>query len=586
MGDGDLPASPRRPQRSHLTPLLSEHLQLSTPPWSSASTQQNASLNSGKPSKAAATRRLPNRQNRQKVRGKRAPRAIFDTKQEPAGEEKDETFSENSQSSGDFRQPESSCQDRKRAATDTLELSPRSTLSQDKVDKKKSKRGLVHMQKKSSSSLSKMLLEGEQGEVVEFEARNQERQLKRAVSIQTMSASSVSPAPVVPPRLLRYRASEQSISVMAASAPPPEPTLPTVYSSRHPDLNVITPETVVKVLKGEYESRLVGFQLLDCRFPFEFEGGSLHGATSLCDPDVMEEKLFVSTQLETCTRTALIFFCEFSANRAPKMLRHIRNVDRRLHADTYPELYYPELYLIDGGYKNCFETLQHELCAPSADYVRMDDERFTEACRYEFAAWRRRWKPHKTVANCAANLEKGQRQHQDQDRSQLLQGGHNCGENICLDNLPDQSLLRVKVQQQSRRERDHLSDETCHQRFITEHVWKQAHNHLPSDASGKSGKGFDYADPSNTAHLLEPGSISSYGVGFSENSDRFDDEVAVRERGSSSLHQKLLSATAEPVCVTKFVITSHTFRHASLPRTFSLTRAPGHDSAGPGAINA
>ncbi|KAG6608928.1 uncharacterized protein IUM83_12836 [Phytophthora cinnamomi] len=183
-----------------------------------------------------------------------------------------------------------------------------------------------------------------------------------------MSASSVSPAPVVPPRLLQYRASEQSISVMAASAPPPEPTLPTVYSSRHPDLNVITPETVVKVLKGEYESRLVGFQLLDCRFPFEFEGGSLHGATSLCDPDVMEEKLFVSTQLETCTRTALIFFCEFSANRAPKMLRHIRNVDRRLHADTYPELYYPELYLIDGGYKNCFETLQHELCAPSADY--------------------------------------------------------------------------------------------------------------------------------------------------------------------------------------------------------------------------
>ncbi|EGZ22962.1 hypothetical protein PHYSODRAFT_433512, partial [Phytophthora sojae] len=143
------------------------------------------------------------------------------------------------------------------------------------------------------------------------------------VSSQTMLTSSFSPAPVVPPRLLRHQASEQSISVMAASAPPPEPILPTVYSSRHPDLNVITPETVVRVLRGEYEGQLAGFQLLDCRFPFEFEGGSLHGATSLCDPDAMEAKFFVSTELETYTRTALIFFCEFSANRAPKMLRHV-----------------------------------------------------------------------------------------------------------------------------------------------------------------------------------------------------------------------------------------------------------------------
>ncbi|CAI5723852.1 unnamed protein product [Hyaloperonospora brassicae] len=67
------------------------------------------------------------------------------------------------------------------------------------------------------------------------------------------------------------------------------------------------------------------------------------------------------------------------------MLRHVRNVDRSLHVDSYPKLYYPELYLIEGGYKHCFETLRHEICAPFALYVSMADKRFTEMCRREFA---------------------------------------------------------------------------------------------------------------------------------------------------------------------------------------------------------
>ncbi|KAG1707124.1 hypothetical protein DVH05_026320 [Phytophthora capsici] len=237
------------------------------------------------------------------------------------------------------------------------------------------------------------------------------------MSSYSVTSGSLSPAPVLPPKLLRHHASEQSISVKNGSSLS-KMLLPTVYSSKHPDLNVITPETVAKVQRGDFKDQLVDFRLLDCRFPFETEGGTLKGASSLCDPDKMETQLFEVSALKNCTRTALIFFCEFSANRAPKMLRHVRNVDRRLHADSYPELYYPELYLIDGGYKHCFETLRQEICAPSALYVTMEDERFTEECRRDFAAWRRRWKPHKNVAHCAAKLEQSPslNRHQDQGR--------------------------------------------------------------------------------------------------------------------------------------------------------------------------
>ncbi|KAL3659046.1 hypothetical protein V7S43_015930 [Phytophthora oleae] len=381
--DGDLST---RPRRSHLTPLLSSQLQLSTPPCSSA-TRQNTTQNSDRPAKRVSTRSRPPHSRRR--------RAIFDVEND---QHMEEATVENPQITSNVAQEQQprSDQDRKRAATaDGVQLSPRSMLTEQKMHQKKSKTG------------------GPKSEL-EVEATTV---LKRAMSSYAVTSGSLSPAPVLPPRLLRHHASEQSISVKNGSLLS-KTLLSTVYSSKHPDLNVITPETVLKVQRGDFKDQLVDFRLLDCRFPFETEGGTLKGASSLCDPDRMEAQLFEVSALENCTRTALIFFCEFSANRAPKMLRHVRNVDRRLHADSYPELYYPELYLIDGGYKHCFETLQHEICAPSALYVTMEDERFVEECRREFAAWRRRWKPHKNVAHCAAKLEESPslNRHQHQVR--------------------------------------------------------------------------------------------------------------------------------------------------------------------------
>ena len=57
-------------------------------------------------------------------------------------------------------------------------------------------------------------------------------------------------------------------------------------------------------------------------------------------------------------RVVLIFHCEFSSERGPKLSRFLRSKDRSANKDCYPHLHYPELYLLDGGYKSFFETVK------------------------------------------------------------------------------------------------------------------------------------------------------------------------------------------------------------------------------------
>ena len=51
-------------------------------------------------------------------------------------------------------------------------------------------------------------------------------------------------------------------------------------------------------------------------------------------------------------RVLVVFHCEFSSERGPRMCRFVRERDRSLN--EYPKLHYPELYVLKGGYKDFF----------------------------------------------------------------------------------------------------------------------------------------------------------------------------------------------------------------------------------------
>lgn len=48
----------------------------------------------------------------------------------------------------------------------------------------------------------------------------------------------------------------------------------------------------------------------------------------------------------------VVFHCEFSQKRGPRGLRKLLELDQTTNANNWPHVYYPEVYILDGGYRN------------------------------------------------------------------------------------------------------------------------------------------------------------------------------------------------------------------------------------------
>lgn len=68
-----------------------------------------------------------------------------------------------------------------------------------------------------------------------------------------------------------------------------------------------------------------------------------------------------STTTASSKRQVLVFHCEFSSERGPKLSRLLRNQDRQMHRLEYPRLKHPEIYVLEGGYKAFYEKFEASL---------------------------------------------------------------------------------------------------------------------------------------------------------------------------------------------------------------------------------
>ncbi|XP_045681105.1 M-phase inducer phosphatase 3 isoform X2 [Phyllostomus hastatus] len=163
--------------------------------------------------------------------------------------------------------------------------------------------------------------------------------------------------------------------------------LPTV-SGRHHDLKYINPETVAALLLGKFQSLIEKFYIIDCRYPYEYLGGHIQGALNLYSQEELYN-FFLKipiVPLDAQKRIIVVFHCEFSSERGPRMCRSLREEDRALN--QYPALYYPELYILKGGYRDFFLEFT-VLCEPQS-YCPMHHQDHKDEllqCRSQSKAW-------------------------------------------------------------------------------------------------------------------------------------------------------------------------------------------------------
>ncbi|XP_051559092.1 cell division cycle 25 homolog d isoform X2 [Myxocyprinus asiaticus] len=211
----------------------------------------------------------------------------------------------------------------------------------------------------------------------------------------------------------------------------------------HQELHCVSAHTVASLIRGQFGPAVEDFLIIDCRYPYEYQGGHIKGAVNLYTESQIQQAVHQASagnEFSPCTtgnvsswglqglwaaqpadsllekkvtkdegsspRKLIVFHCEFSSERGPHLCQYLRRLDRCLNAQVYPNLHYPELYLLLGGYKH-FHTCYPGLCDPCG-YVPMRHREFREQLhgfRRKRPSRQRRRRPIRTKVDCVVHWQ-------------------------------------------------------------------------------------------------------------------------------------------------------------------------------------
>ncbi|KAJ5985186.1 hypothetical protein N7522_012382 [Penicillium canescens] len=182
------------------------------------------------------------------------------------------------------------------------------------------------------------------------------------------------PADVIADKEAKVATNTPLQSVSDISSPPSMKLPHFIPEDRADSLPRIEKSTLLELMDGKFSEHFDNILVIDCRFEYEYDGGHINGALNYNDKDKLAGELFGAPK----SRTALVLHCEYSAHRAPIMAKYLRHQDRAINVDTYPNLTYPDMYILDGGYSSFFAE-HRSFCFPQ-NYVEMSDKEHEFAC--------------------------------------------------------------------------------------------------------------------------------------------------------------------------------------------------------------
>ncbi len=165
--------------------------------------------------------------------------------------------------------------------------------------------------------------------------------------------------------------------------PPDAPLLPVLPSRADcigSEIWQISPDTVNRLL-GRDIVLDAGFEIIDCRFSYEHDGGHIYGAGSCPTTEALMSWLFPDDEPAVPTQKCVILHCEHSECRAPTALRRVQQRSQQVCAfDDEHFTVYPQLYVISGGYAKFFSTYPR-LCDGGYVKCRPEDEQAMKTTR-------------------------------------------------------------------------------------------------------------------------------------------------------------------------------------------------------------
>ena len=146
-------------------------------------------------------------------------------------------------------------------------------------------------------------------------------------------------------------------------------------SKKADSCNFISKDTLVQLMAGKFQDEFDHYVVVDCRYLYEFRGGHIKDAISIIpmERDIRLNELFLNNVLPHGDRIAVVFHCEFSSKRGPATCRRLRALDRALHGFSDDKLYYPNLFVMEGGYQEFFGSFKDKCIG---GYVEMKDKRY------------------------------------------------------------------------------------------------------------------------------------------------------------------------------------------------------------------
>ncbi|KAL7722727.1 protein-tyrosine-phosphatase [Entamoeba marina] len=172
----------------------------------------------------------------------------------------------------------------------------------------------------------------------------------------------------------RFRSAKQSRECSVLSTPPEF-----VFTEMHYDTSLQIETRVDGIAYVSQETFQWAFQtklnveVIDCRFPYEFENGHIKGAVNIWDESSLLQHFFTQRP-PMISNKIVVFYCEFSKSRGPCLAKKLRNLDIQ-NSSKSQTILFPDIYVISGGFKVTYAQAPW-LCV--GVYVPMDDIQYQQ----------------------------------------------------------------------------------------------------------------------------------------------------------------------------------------------------------------